>query len=146
MSIPDPAVQFNVKHNLKWIRPVVQFSFLLASILVGLQFRAFVLSLANGSSQYVAYRPPEVEAYLPISSLMSLAYLVKSGIASHVDPAGLVIFSLVLVLTFALRRGFCSWVCPIGTAAEYLHKFGKMIIGRNLLMPMWLDLPLRGIG
>lgn len=132
------------KDKLKWLRPVVQIAFVLASILVGLQFRAFVFSLADETAP-AAYRPPWVEAYLPISSLMSLVYLVKTGVASHVHPAGLVIFTLIIVLTLLLRRGFCSWVCPFGTVSEYLHRFGNKVIGRNLLMPMWLDLPLRGI-
>lgn len=132
------------KDNLRWIRPAVQLAFVLASILLGLQFRTFVMSLADEASP-VAYRPPWVEAYLPISSLMSLVYLVKTGVPNQVHPAGLVIFTLVVVLTLALRRGFCSWVCPFGTFSEYLHKFGRKIIGRNLLMPMWLDLPLRGV-
>lgn len=140
MSVQDP----DSKYNLKWIRPAVQLAFVVASILIGLQFRSFVVSLAGETSR-VAYRPPWVEAYLPISSLMSLVYLFKAGIVSRVHPAGLVSFTLILVLTLALKRGFCSWVCPVGTVAEYLHKLGNRVIGKNLQIPVWLDLPLRGI-
>lgn len=140
-KIPDGRREMGDKPT--WLRPVVQFGFVLASVLLYLQFRNFVHSLAAPAGAPVAYRPPEVEGYLPISSLMSFIYLLKTGIANHVHPAGLLIFSLTLVLALLVRRGFCSWACPIGTAAEFLHKAGKKIIGRNFLMPRWLDLPLR---
>ena len=93
----------------------------------------------------VKYRPPAVEGYLPISSLMSLVYWFKTGIANPVHPAGLIIFSLTIVLAAAVRRGFCSWVCPIGAGAEYLHKTGKKLFGRNFKPYKWLDLILRSL-
>lgn len=102
-----------------------------------------VSSLAQPLGTLVATRPPSVEAYLPISSLMSFTYLVKSGEANRVHPAGLVIFCAVLASSLALRRGFCSWICPIGTLSEYLHKAGRRIFGKNLRLPVWPDRLLR---
>jgi polyferredoxin len=84
-----------------------------------------------------------VEAWLPISALMSLAYLFRAGHATPVHPAGLVIFSLILVLSFLAGRGFCSWVCPIGTFSEGAHRVGRKLFSRNLSLPGWLDIPLR---
>ena len=62
-----------------WVRPTIQIGFVLASVLIGLEFRRFVLSLAEPSTGPVAHRPPAVEAYLPISSLMSLTHWAKSA-------------------------------------------------------------------
>lgn len=121
------------------LRPAVQVGFLLFSILIGIEFGRFVSSLAKPLGTPVASRPPSVEAYLPISSLMSLTYLLKTGEASRVHPAGLVIFCAVLVSSLALRRSFCSWICPIGTLSEYLHKAGRRIFGRNFRLPVWPD-------
>ncbi len=129
------------QHN--WIRPVVQTGFVLFSIFLGLQFHSFVLSLSGPIHEPVSTRPAAVEAYLPISSLMSLVYFIKTGILNLIHPAGLVIFTLTLVLALSVRRGFCSWVCPIGTAEEWVHKIGKKVFGRNLPMPKWLDMVLR---
>ncbi|MEW6360278.1 MAG: 4Fe-4S binding protein [Planctomycetota bacterium] len=135
----------NPPAHAKWARPAVQAGFLFLSLLMGLQFRNFVNSLSGPLDEPVAYRPAGVEAYLPISSLMSLTYLAKTGIANRVHPAGLVLFMLILALTLLIGRGFCSWVCPIGTLAEYAHRIGRRALGRNLWMPWWLDIPLRGI-
>ena len=134
---PEPATART------WLRPAVQAGFVLASILIGLEFRRFVLSLADPSAGPVTHRPPAAEAYLPISSLMSLTYWVKSGVVNRVHPAGMVLFSLVLVMALAMRRGFCSWVCPFALASEWAHKVGHRIMGRNVPMPKWLDIVLR---
>ena len=127
-----------------WLRPAVQVAFLLASVLIGLQFHGFIRSLAEPSAAAVE-RPPAVDGFLPISSLMSLVYLIKTGVANRVHPAGLVIFSLTLAMSFAFRRGFCSWVCPVGTISEYAWKAGRRLFGRNFSLPRWADLPLRNL-
>lgn len=128
-----------------WLRPAVQAGFVVFSILLGLQFRNFVLSLSAPEGSPIKPRPAAVEGYLPISSLMSMIYLVKTGIANRVHPAGLLIFTLTLVMALLIRRGFCSWVCPIGTASEWAHKTGKVLLGRNLTIQKWLDCILRSI-
>ncbi len=127
-----------------WIRPAVQLGFAVFSILLCMEFRGFIISLHDGGST-AQPRPAAVDAYLPISSLLSLTYYFKTGIANDVRPAGLVIFSLTIILAFAVRRGFCSWVCPIGTAAEYAHKTGRFIFGGTITPPSWIDWPLRSL-
>lgn len=123
----------------------MQVGFLLFSILIGIEFGRFVSSLAQplDTPTPMPSRPPSVEAYLPISSLMSLTYLIKAGQASRVHPAGLVIFCAVLVSSVTLHRGFCSWICPIGTLSELLHKTGRRLFGRNPRLPVWPDRLLR---
>lgn len=128
-----------------WLRPAIQTAFVLFSILLGLEFRTFLLALEQPQPAFNAVRPPAVDGYLPISSLMSLVYFVKTGIANTVRPAGLVIFSLILLMTCLLRRGFCSWVCPFGTASEWLHRTGKLLFGRNVNPPWILDVLLRSL-
>lgn len=91
---------------ITWLRPVVQIGSVVFSVLLCLQFRSFVLCLSGPTNEPVNSRPPAMEAYLPISSLMSLTYFVKTGIANRVHPAGLVIFTVTLVLTLLIRRGF----------------------------------------
>ncbi len=129
----------------QWVRLAVQAGFIVSVLLVGWQFHLFVVSLGDTSGAPLADRPESVEAWLPISSLMSLTLLVKSGLANTVRPAGLVIFSLTLMLAVVMRRGFCSWVCPIGTLSEYTHKAFRKIFGRNLTINRWIDYPLRSL-
>lgn len=139
----DPANSRNSTPD-SWLRTAVQLGFAAYSLLVGWQFHVFVTWLSDPGVP-VPQRPAGVEAWLPISSLMSLTHLVRTGEASSVHPAGLVIFSLILVLSFAIGRGFCSWVCPIGTLSEWACKLGRTVLGRNLTPPRWLDIPLRGL-
>jgi polyferredoxin len=134
-----------LRERAGWLRPAVQIGFVVFSALLGLQFRSFVLSLAAPVDSPIKPRPAVVEAYLPISSLMSFTYFVRTGIANRVHPAGLLMFALTLVLALLIRRGFCSWVCPIGTAVEWAHKTGQALLGRNLSAPMWLDWLLRSL-
>lgn len=131
--------------DLHWLRGTVQAGFLLFSILLGLQFRAFLKALEDGRLDAAVVRPAAVEGYLPISSLMSLVYFLKTGVANAVHPAGLVIFSLILLLTLLMRRGFCSWICPFGTASEWLYRIGIFLIGKNLRLPRFLDIPLQSL-
>ena len=126
-------------------RRLIQLGFALGSILTGIQFCRFVAFLADEAPSTVALRPAAVDAWLPISSFMSLVYLIRTGIANTVHPAGLVLFTLILLLAFTLRRGFCSWVCPVGTLSEYAHLAGRSLFQRNLRMPKPLDITLRSI-
>ena len=132
------------RESLPW-RRLSQIGFALASFLLAIQFHCFVMFLADATSVHVAQRPAAVDAWLPISSFMSLVYLVRTGIANTVHPAGLVLFTLILLLAFTLRRGFCSWVCPIGTLSEYAHGVGRRLFKRNFRMVKPLDIALRAV-
>ncbi|MDD2600687.1 MAG: 4Fe-4S binding protein [Kiritimatiellae bacterium] len=127
------------------VRRLSQVGFAIGSLLIGIQFHRFVVFLSSASPTTLAQRPAAVDAWLPISSFMSLVYLIRTGIANTVHPAGLVIFTLILLLTLLLRRGFCSWVCPIGTLSEYAHLAGQRLFKRNLRMPKPLDIILRSV-
>ncbi len=127
------------------LRRWVQLGFVVGSILTGVQFQRFIASLSDPAATALAPRPAAVDAWLPVSSLMSLVYLAKTGIANAVHPAGLVLFTLILISAVALRRGFCSWVCPIGTLCEVAHQAGQWLFKRNLRLPKPLDVALRAI-
>lgn len=127
------------------LRQLSQIGFALGSLLIGIQFCRFVTFLAAATPATAAQRPAAVDAWLPISSFMSLVYLLRTGIANTVHPAGLVLFTLILLLAFTLRRGFCSWVCPIGTLSEYAHLAGRSLFKRTVRMPKPLDIALRSV-
>lgn len=128
----------------KSLRFWMQLGFVVASIFTGVHFYRFAVSLGDDAFPLVT-RPAEVDAWLPISSFTSLIYLIKSGVANSVHPAGLVLFTVILLLAIAVRRGFCSWVCPIGTLSEWTHRLGRRLCGRNFALPRALDCALRAI-
>jgi ferredoxin len=112
---------------------------------VGVKFAAFVSHFESlGATPYVP-RPAGVEAFLPISALMSVKYWLETGIVHPVHPAGFVLFVVIVGMSLIVKKSFCSWVCPIGFLSESLARVGARIFGRNLRVPRWLDIPLRGL-
>jgi polyferredoxin len=95
----------------------------------------------HGSS----YRPSGVEAYLPISSLMSLVYFLRTGMVHQIHPAGFFIFTGILLMSLFLGKSFCSWVCPVGFISDLIGDFGKKLFGKNVKLPRWADYPLRSL-
>ncbi|NNL75226.1 MAG: 4Fe-4S binding protein [Desulfobacterales bacterium] len=130
--------------DIQLYRKVVQYLFLAAVVLIGAKFTIFVSQLESGISTPVT-RPPGIEAFLPISSLISLKYLLVSGIFNRIHPSGLIILLIALATAVLLKRGFCSWVCPFGLLTEYLNRLHKVIFRKNVTVPRWLDYPLRSL-
>ena len=130
--------------DIQLYRKIIQYLFLATVVLIGIQFTAFVNQLESGALPTVS-RPPGIEAFLPISSLISLKYWLVTGIFNPIHPSGLIIFLMALLTALLLKRGFCSWVCPFGLLTEYLNHLHQFIFRKNLRVPAWLDYPLRSL-
>ncbi len=133
-----------MKNDSQFLRTSVQASFVLLCICIGIEFHLFVQWGMLQEKAFVS-RPPGVEGFLPISSLISLKYWLETGVVNYIHPAGLFIFVAILVLSIALKKAFCSWICPIGTLSESLWMLGDKLFGRNLQLTKWLDHPLRSL-
>ncbi len=143
------TVSKNIAPPVRKYRFGVQILFVLFSIWIGIQFHFFVKWLESGGTATFVERPPGVEAFLPISSLMSLYYFFLTGEISQVHPAGLFIFVAIISVSFILGKSFCSWICPVGFISEYIGEFGekinKKLFGRKLTLPKLIDYPLRSL-
>jgi polyferredoxin len=126
------------------VRKIVQYLFLAVLVLIGVQFTLFVNQLEKGLLPTVI-RPPGIEAFLPISSLISFKYWLVTGIFNPIHPSGLIIFLAILATAILLKRGFCSWVCPFGLLTEYLNRLHRFIFRKDIKVPRWLDYPLRSL-
>ncbi len=128
------------------IRFLVQLFFLIIVLWTGYRFYGFVSYYQNHTVAATSIeRPPGVEGFLPISSLMGLKYWIQTGDFNTIHPAGMVLFALFLLIALLMKKGFCGWICPIGFLSEYLWKAGKKIFGKNFIFPRWVDYPLRSI-
>ncbi len=127
------------------LRSLFQGAFLLLNLWIGVQFYLWVRYFETGGAGWKVSRPPGVEGWLPIASFMSLKAWLSTGKVPAVHPAGFYLFVAFLLISLLLSKSFCSWLCPVGTLSEALYKFGQRAFGRNLSMPAWLDLSLRGI-
>jgi polyferredoxin len=125
------------------IRKLVQVGFLALILWIGVVFFLFVRYLENPLALHIS-RPPGVEGFLPISSLMSLKHFLLTGVFNTIHPAGLVLFTLILIISLVFKKAFCGWICPFAFLSEYISKLHDITL-KKLRMPVWLDWPLRGI-
>lgn len=133
----------NAERPIQKYRLTVQIAFALLCIWIGIEFHFFVRYLDSGGTSTFVNRPPGVEGFLPISSLMSLYYFFQTGNIHAAHPAGLFILIAILIMSLVFGKVFCSWLCPIGFVSEVLGDLGDKILKRRLRLPTALDWPLR---
>lgn len=112
---------------------------------IGVQFYLWVRYIEAGGEGLAVDRPPGVEGWLPISSLVSLRYWIETGIVNSIHPSGLIIFGAILMVALLFKKGFCSWICPVGFISEMLGDISDKIFRRRLKPPAFLDYPLRSL-
>ncbi len=122
----------------------VQLIFLFITLFIGIKFYGFVAQLESGAGISME-RPPGVEAFLPISALVSLKYFLFTGILNRVHPSALVLFLIICSTAFVFKKGFCSWICPLGLLSDVLAKLHGLVFKKKLQVFPWMDLILRGI-
>jgi polyferredoxin len=139
----------NQDRPIQKIRFIVQVSFALLCIWIGIEFSQFITYLeSNGAAEFSA-RPPGVEGFLPISAMMSVYYFFVSGNIHPIHPAGFFIFLAIVGMSFAFGKSFCSWMCPVGFISELVGDFGerihKKIFKRRIKIWKYLDYILRSV-
>lgn len=133
------------RQDSQFLRHVLQAAFVLLCLWIGVEFWLFTRwGLSGGVETYVP-RPPGAEGFLPISALMSQWHWCLSGTLNTIHPASVFILVAILAIGLFLKKGFCSWLCPVGTLSEALWRLGRQLFGRNPALPRWLDIPFRGL-
>jgi polyferredoxin len=127
------------------LRRTFQLAFLALNVWIAVEFLLFVRFYESGGRTVWAARPPGVEGWLPIASLMNLKVLAATGQVPALHPAGIFLLAAFLAMSWLFRKSFCGWLCPVGTVSEYLWRLGRQTFGRNFALPRWLDLPLRSL-
>jgi polyferredoxin len=122
------------------LRHAVQAVFLAINVWIGVEFYLFVRYYETGGQSLRASRPPGVEGWLPIASLMNLKVLLLTGRLPGMHAAGMFLLLAFLAASWIFRKSFCGWLCPVGTLCEYLWRLGP-----KLRLPRWLDIPLRSL-
>jgi len=131
-------------YSQRW-RGLFQIAFLVLNLAIGAQFYLFVRYHESGGKTLAVSRPPGVEGWLPIASLMQLkAFLLTLEIPA-IHPAGLVLLLAFIGISVVFRKAFCSWLCPVGTLSEGLWLLGRRLFKKNIRLPRWADIPLRSL-
>jgi polyferredoxin len=129
---------------LRPLRYAVQIGFLLLTLFIGYQFHQFVQHFEAPGHPFVQ-RPPSVDAFLPIGGLMAFKYFLFTGIIEPVHPAGFVLFVAILGVSLAVKKGFCGWICPVGTVSQFAWMAGGKVFGRNFRPGKYTDIALRSL-
>lgn len=127
------------------VRRAVQLAFLLLNAVIGVKFLLWVRYFESGGTAHYFERPAGVDGWLPIAGLMNLRYFVVMRQIPPIHPSAMVLLCVFLMSSLLVKKAFCSWLCPVGTVSEYLWKLGYKLIRRNLVVPKWLDIPLRSL-
>lgn len=98
----------------------------------------------EGEGAYVP-RPEAVAGLLPVGHFTSFFAWVRGGGWDALLPAGLVIIIAAVVVSMLFKRGFCGWICPVGTVWELAALLGRKVLGRTLRLPRWIDRAARGV-
>lgn len=144
-TVKNKQVRRAARDRSQRIRLTAQGLFILLNIFLCTQFYFFVRFFETNAVGTHAPRPTGVDGWLPIAGFMNLRYFVATGWIPAIHPAAMVLFLIFVAMSLMLKRAFCAWLCPVGTLSEYLWKAGRKLLGRNLVLPRWLDLPLRSI-
>jgi polyferredoxin len=129
---------------LRPLRYAVQAAFLLLTLFIGWKFYHFVQQYSAPAGTIIE-RPASVDAFLPIGGLMAFKYFILTGIVDPIHPSGLVLFIAVLGVSLLLKKGFCGWICPIGTLSQYVWMAGEKVFGRNFRIAGYTDISLRSL-
>lgn len=133
-----------MKATLLSTRRSVQILFSGIVVFIGIKFYLFVSCLENGRIPEIE-RPAGVEAFLPISALVSLKHWLYTGTINSIHPSALVLFLIICATAVVTKRGFCSWVCPIGFLSEGAAKLNGTLFKKPLRLPAGFDLLLSSL-
>ncbi|GMU95922.1 4Fe-4S binding protein [Ignavibacterium album] len=135
----------NNENGIQKIRFIIQLSFALLCVWIGVEFYFFTRFLETNGAASFYERPPGVDGFLPISSFMSFYLFLTTGEIHQAHPAGLFIFLAIVLMSLVFGKSFCSWMCPIGFISELVGDFGEKVFKRRLKLPRFLDYTFRSL-
>jgi polyferredoxin len=127
------------------LRRSFQLAFLLLNVWIAAQFYLFVRYYESAGRTPRVSRPPGVEGWLPIAAMMNWKAWFSTGEVPALHPAGMFLLAAFVAISWAFRKSFCGWLCPVGTLSEYLWRLGRRVFGRNHRIPRGFDIALRSL-
>jgi len=133
----------NMEKPVQKYRFYAQLAFGLLCLWIGVEMFLFIQYLESGGTKGFFNRPPGVDGFLPISSMMSFYLFLTTGELHLAHPAGVFIFFGIVLMSLVVGKSFCSWLCPVGFLSELIGDFGQKIFKKKIKLPKFLDYPLR---
>jgi NAD-dependent dihydropyrimidine dehydrogenase PreA subunit len=117
-----------LRHDPQFLRSSVQLAFVLLCIWIGFEFHLFMKWGLSGGTQPYINRPPGVDGFLPISSLLGVLHLIQTGVINNIHPSGIVI---LLSFSVVIKNFWCRYLCPYGALLGALSWLSPVKITRN---------------
>ncbi len=87
--------------------------------------------------------PDATAGFVPLGAVMGVVSWLKTGTFDLVLPAAEIIIIGALFVSLLFKRGFCGWICPVGSATSVFSWLGRKIFGKTFRVPVALDRGLR---
>ena len=130
--------------NIRLLRYVVQLAFLAITLFIGYRFYQFIQHFVSPGHPFVE-RPASVDAFLPIGGFMDFKYFILTGIVEPVHPSGFIMFAAILGVSLVMKKGFCGWICPVGTVSQYTWMAAEKVFEKNFRISGFTDISLRSL-
>jgi len=79
---------------------------------------------------------PNAHVFCPFGGLESLFELVAAGgYIKKIFPATMILLLGTVLLTLALNRAFCGWICPLGTLQMAFDRLGRFFKIKKIQVP-----------
>ena len=113
-------------------------------VFIGIRFYLFVACLEKGQIPGFE-RPAGVEAFLPISALLSLKHWVYTGTINSIHPAALVLFLIICATAIVAKKGFAAGSAPLASCQRGAAKLNRELFKTPLKLPAVFDIALRSL-
>jgi polyferredoxin len=97
---------------------------------------------AMGHGGYVPH-PDATAGFVPLGAVMGLLAWLRTGVFDPIIPAAEVIILGALAVSLLFKKGFCGWICPVGSTTSIFGWLGRKLFGKNYNVPRKLDVGLR---
>lgn len=97
---------------------------------------------ATGTGSFVSH-PGATAGLVPLGAIMGVIAWLKTGTFDPVFPAAEVIILGAILLSLLFKKGFCGWICPVGSATSIFGWLGRKMFGKTYNVPRKLDVGLR---
>ncbi|MHB9129670.1 MAG: 4Fe-4S binding protein [Armatimonadota bacterium] len=88
--------------------------------------------------------PVGVDALCPFGGIEAAYTLIATGqLLQRVAISSFILLVAVLVTALIFRRGFCGYICPLGTLQEIFSRLGRRMFKRTYRLPAVVDGPAR---
>jgi NapH/MauN family ferredoxin-type protein len=85
-----------------------------------------------------------IDAYCPFGAVESaLTLIFTGGYLPRLHLSTFLIFGAVVLTIFLANKGFCSWICPLGSFQEWISKLAKKLKIKQIKVNQTADKYLR---